>query len=120
MALMLLSGGTFAGITNTDASTAGISHITQASIEKSAGTVVRAKNGLGEVKAVLTGKEIITMNVSGYSTVAAGAALGDDIEVAGTSGKVISSSVEATAEDFTKFSAQGRALIPEADRNAVT
>lgn len=115
MALMLLSGGTFAGITDADASQDGISHITQASIEKSAGTVVRAKNGVGEVKAVLTGKEIITMNVSGYSTNAVGAALGDDITVAGTTGKVISASIEATAEDFTKFSAQGRALSPDKD-----
>lgn len=115
MALMLLSGGTFAGITSTDASTIGISHITQASIEKSAGTVVRAKNGLGEVKAVLTGKEIITMNVSGYSTSAAGAELGDEITVAGIAGRVISSSVEATAEDFTKFSSQGRALSADKD-----
>jgi hypothetical protein len=115
MALMLLSGGSFAGITDADASQEGISHITQASIEKSAGTVVRAKNGLGEVKAVLTGKEIITMNVSGYSINAAGANLGQDIEVAGVSGKVISSNIEATAEDFTKFSAQGRALSLDKD-----
>lgn len=112
MALMLLSGGSFAGITSSDASQAGITHITQASIEKSAGTVVRAKNGIGEVKAVLTGKEIITMNVSGYSTDADGADLGDAIKVANIEGKVISSSIEATAEDFIKFSAQGRALSP--------
>jgi hypothetical protein len=110
MALMLLSGGTFAGITATDAVQAGISHITQASVEKSAGTVVRAKDGLGDVKAVLTGKEIITMNVSGYSTDANGAVLGSDITVANILGKVISASIEATAEDFTKFNAQGRAL----------
>jgi hypothetical protein len=115
MALMLLSGGTFAGITPTDASQDGISHITQASIEKSAGTVVRAKDGLGDVKAVLTGKEIITMNVSGYSTQANGAALGSEIKVAGITGKVISASIEATAEDFTRYNAQGRALSPTKD-----
>ena len=115
MALMLLSGGTFEGITAEDAVQVGISHITQASVEKSAGTVVRAKNGLGDVRAVLTGKEIITMNVSGYSTNAEGAELGTDIKVANITGKVISSSIEATAEDFTKFSAQGRALSQTKD-----
>lgn len=120
MALMTLSGTPFQGIVQgTDVKQDGITHITQASIEKSAGTVVRAKNGVGEVKAVLTGKEIITMNVSGYSTDAAGAQLGDDIEVANIAGKVISASIEATAEDFIKFSAQGRALLSPADRNAV-
>ncbi len=110
MALMQLSGGTFKGITNADAQQAGITAITQASVEKSAGTVVRAKNGAGDVKAVLIGKEVINMSVSGYSTNADGAALGSEIKVAGQTGKVISSSIEATAEDFTKFSAEGRAL----------
>ena len=62
---------------------------------------------------------IITMNVSGYSTVAAGAELGDEITVAGYEGRIISSSAEATAEDFTKFSAQGRALLPDNKRDAV-
>ena len=116
MALMTLSGTPFEGIVQgTDVKQAGITHVTQASIEKSAGTVVRAKNGVGEVKAVLTGKEVITMNISGYSTDAAGAALGSDIEVAGEAGKVISASIEATAEDFMKFSAQGRALSKTKD-----
>ena len=110
MALILLSGGTFAGITDAGALQEGISHITQASIERAAGTVVRAKNGAGDVKAVLIGKEVITMNVSGYSTSAAGAVLGSAIKVGGKEGKVVSASIEATAEDFTKFSAQGAAL----------
>lgn len=72
--------------------------------------MVRAKNGLGDIKAVLVGKETITMNVGGYSTSAAGAVLGSAITVGGKEGKVVSASIEATAEDFTKFSAQGAAL----------
>lgn len=110
MALMQLSGGTFAGITDGDASVEGITHITQANIERSAGTTVRAKDGQGNVVATLIGKETISMSVSGYSTVAEGAELGADITVAGYTGKVISATAEATAEDFTKFSADGRAL----------
>jgi hypothetical protein len=110
MALMQLSGGDFQGITSSDASVTGISHITQASIERAAGTTVRAKDGQGNVVATLIGKESVTMSVSGYSTVEAGAALGAAITVAGYTGKVISSTIEATAEDFTKYSADGRAL----------
>jgi hypothetical protein len=118
MSLMQLSGGTFKGVTSADATQAGITHITQASVEKSAGTVVRGKDGQGAVKAVLIGKEIITMSVSGYSTNGEGAALGTEIKVAGLTGKVISASIEATAEDFAKFSAEGRALSPEKDSPA--
>jgi hypothetical protein len=120
MALMQLSGDVFKGITSGHASQSGITAITQASVEKSAGTTVRAKNGQGDVKAVLIGKEIITMSVSGYSTDGEGAKLGSDITVAGQSGKVISSSIEATSEDFTKFSADGRALSPERNSAAAS
>jgi predicted TIM-barrel enzyme len=110
MALMTLGTTTGAGVSATENVQAGITAITQASIERAAGTIVRAKNGAGDVKAVLIGKEVITMNVSGYSTAAAGAVLGSAIKVGGKEGKVVSASIEATAEDFTKFSAQGAAL----------
>ena len=115
MAIMSIRSGANppgVGITAQAATQAGISAITQASVERSAGTVVRAKDGIGDVKAVLIGKENITMSVSGYSTLAGGAALGAPITVGGKTGKVISASVEATAEDFTRFSAEGRALKP--------
>ena len=110
MALMTLANATGVGVPAAENTQAGITAITQASIERSAGTVVRAKNSLGDIKAVLVGKETITMNVSGYSTSAAGAVLGSDIKVGGKTGKVVSASIEATAEDFTKFNAQGAAL----------
>lgn len=116
MAIMSLKSGDEAppgvGITGAMATQAGITAITQASVERSAGTVVRAKDGQGDIKAVLIGKENITMSVSGYSTNAEGAVLGETITVGGRTGKVISASVEATAEDFTRFSAEGRALKP--------
>lgn len=108
MAIMKL--GTSTPGVPSDVTTPGITAITQASVERAAGTVVRAKNREGDIKAVLIGKETITMNVSGYSTNSSGAALGDTITVGGKTGKVVSSSIEATAEDFTKFSAQGAAL----------
>ena len=113
MAIMSIKNGgnpPGVGINSSVATQSGITAITQASVERSAGTVVRAKDGQGDVKAVLIGKENITMSVSGYSTNASGAALGDPITVGGKTGKVISSSVEATAEDFTRFSAEGRAV----------
>ena len=110
MALMTLANLQGVGVPAGQNNTAGITAITQASIERAAGTVVRAKDGVGDVKAVLVGKEVITMNVSGYSTNSNGAALGDTIMVGGKSGKVVSSSIDATTEDFTKFSAQGAAL----------
>jgi hypothetical protein len=107
MALMTLANSD-AGVKNVTVD--GITHITQASVERSAGTVVRAKNSQGDVKAVLIGKESISMSVSGYSTQAEGAELGAAITVGGKAGKVVASSIEATAEDFTKFTAEGRAL----------
>jgi hypothetical protein len=94
----------------TDVLTAGITAITQASAEASAGTVVRAKNGEGEIKGILMGKKTISMSVSGYSDNKLGAQLGDSITVGTVGGIVISSSIEASAEDFTKFSAEGRAI----------
>lgn len=112
MAIMSIKNGSNnpPGVGITGATQTGITAITQASVERSAGTVVRAKDGQGDVKAVLIGKENITMSVSGYSTNADGASLGDPITVGGRTGKVISASVEATAEDFTRFSAEGRAI----------
>ena len=109
MAIMTLKGTTGVGVVNV-ATLSAISHITQASMEISAGTVVKAKNNLGDIKAVLVGKPSVSMSISGYSTNKAGAALGDTMTVAGQTGKVVSSSIEATAEDFSKFSAQGRAV----------
>lgn len=90
--------------------TAGIDTITQASAEASAGTIVRAKDGKGDIVGVLVGKKVITMSVSGYSSVQTGAKLNDAITVGTVAGVVTSASIESTAEDFTKFSAQGRAI----------
>ena len=94
----------------TGTSATGIDGITQASTEATAGTLVRAKDGKGDIVGVLIGKKSISMSVSGYSTVNTGAALGDPITVGGVTGMITASSVESTAEDFTKFSAQGRAI----------
>lgn len=110
MAIKTIKNTATPGIKDRDANQQGITAITQASAEVSAGTVVRAKDNMGEIKAVLIGKKTISMSVSGYSTDPGGAALGDPIKVGDVDGIVISSSVEASAEDFTKFSAEGRAI----------
>jgi hypothetical protein len=98
------------GVPDADVTQAGITAITQASAEASAGTIVRAKNGAGEIVGVLLGKKTISMSVSGYSSVKEGAKLGEVLRVGAVDGIVTSSSIEATSEDFTKFSAEGRAI----------
>jgi hypothetical protein len=108
MAIMTLSGTGIVGAG--DASTPGITHPTSGSAEKSYGTTVRAKNSEGDVVAALVGKESYSMSVTGYSTNADGPALGDEIEVAGLAGKVISVNVERSVEDFSRFTAEGRGL----------
>ena len=109
MAIKTIKGTATPGVP-ADVVQPGISAITQASAEASAGTLVRAKDNKGDIVAVLVGKKTISMNVSGYSTVQDGAKLGDSITVGTVQGIVISSGIDATAEDFTKYSAQGRAI----------
>ena len=109
MALKTLSGTPWKGIALSDAQQTGITAITQASFDRSAGTIVKAKNNEGDIKAVLIGKEMINFSVSGYSE-STGADLFSDIKVGQMSGKVVSASVEASVEDFQRFSAEGRAL----------
>lgn len=92
------------------ASTAGITHPTSGSAEKSLGTVVRAKDATGDVVAALVGKESYNLSITGYSTSAEGPELGDEIEVAGLTGKVTGVNIEKTVEDFSRFTAEGRGL----------
>ena len=110
MAIKTILGKTTPGVPTAQVSTAGISDITQASAEASAGTIVRAKDSKGDIVGVLLGKKTISMSVSGYSTVQDGSKLGEVIKVGGVDGIVISSGVDATTEDFTKYTAQGRAI----------
>lgn len=107
MAIMTLTGTGIVGAT--DASTPGITHPSTASAEKSYGTIVRAKNSEGSVVAALVGKQSFAMSITGFST-NDGPELGDDIEVAGVSGKVTSVNIEKSVEDFSRFSAEGRGL----------
>lgn len=108
MALMSLKNNTSAigipGGTVCD----GIDDITQASVEVSANTVVRAKNSQGEVTSVLVGKKITNLSASGYASNISGPPLGGAITVGGVTGKIISANIECSAEDFVKFSAEGR------------
>jgi hypothetical protein len=108
MALMQIKNAGTVGLQG--ATCAGITDITQASAEISANTVVRAKDSAGEVKAILVGKKLVTLSASGYATSINGPALGAAITVGGVTGKIVSASIECSAEDFTKFSAEGRSL----------
>lgn len=112
MAIMRLTNVGTVGVTGV--TVAGISEPTSASAEKSYGTVQRAKGSDGDVKAALVGKQSYSLSVSGYSTDAEGPELGSDISVGGLSGKVTSTNVEKSVEDFSKFTAEGRG-IPAAD-----
>jgi len=109
MAIMRLSAGA-STVGAGSAATAGITHPTSGSAEKSLGTVVRAKDADGDVVAALVGKESIALSVTGYSTTVNGPELGDAIEVSGLEGKVTSVTIEKTVEDFSRFSAEGRGL----------
>ena len=109
MAFARITGDGVIGVPD-DVTAQGITMITQASAEASVGTIVRAKDGKGEITGILMAKKTISMSVSGYSSEIGGAALGSAINVGTVPGKVISSSIEATSEDFTKFSAEGRAI----------
>lgn len=111
MALMRLAEtGPSVGVNQTNNVAAGITEATAASLEKSAGTIVRGKDGQGDIKCVLVGKETINMTVSGYGTASDAPTLGASITANGVVGKIISSSMERSAEDLAKFSANGRAL----------
>jgi hypothetical protein len=110
MAIMTLTGS--ANVGTGGATCDGITEITNASAEAAAGTVVRAKNSAGDVKALLVGKKLVTLAASGYATSITGPALGGAITVAGKTGKITSATIEATAEDFTRFSAEGKAAGP--------
>ena len=89
----------------------GLEFITEASIEESIGTIIKAKDGAGDVKAVLLAKSSKTLTASGYGTANAAPNLGQAVTGAGNfSGKIIESSWDASAEDFTKISITARGL----------
>lgn len=117
MAIMTLANSTV-GTSNSNAVVTGMDFVTEASVELSAGTVVKAKNGDGDVKSVLIGKTSYTLQASGYGLANSGvfadgtAALagGELFSVGAATGKITSVSIERTAEDFAKLSVTGRAL----------
>jgi hypothetical protein len=109
MAIVRLSNTGVVGTTNSQVTVNGVDYITEVTIEEAAGTVVRAKDGAGDVKAVLVGKTLKTLQASGYGSIdtppdmsAAGG-----IAVAGSqnfSGKMTSFGIERSAEDFARYS----------------
>jgi hypothetical protein len=115
MAIVRLSNSGDVGTTNSNVNISGVDYITEVTIEESAGTVVRAKDGLGDVKAVLIGKTIKTLQASGYGSIDTPPAMGGDggIAVSGSqnfNGKMTSFGIERSAEDFAKYSVSAEAL----------
>ena len=107
---MAITIGTASGVGTGGLTCTGITDITSGSAEAVQGTVVRAKDGEGNVVAALVGKTSYNFSVTGYSTTEDGPALGGAISGAGKSGKVTSVNIERSTEDFSKFSAEGRGL----------
>jgi len=108
MALTTIAG-TSAAVGNT-ATVAGLSEVTSSSAEVEFKTIVQAKDGQGELKAMLIGKKVGTLSATGYVSTFAPPALSGAITVAGISGKIVSSNLKATAEDFAKASVTGKAV----------
>jgi hypothetical protein len=86
---------------------------TNSSVELEYGTQQEAKDGAGEIKGILFGKKTVGMEVSGYSGVFSPPALGGDVTVRGLTGKAMSSSLDASTEDFAKVTVTGKALASE-------
>jgi len=111
MAIMRISnsGGTV-GTNGSGVTVTGLEFITDVSIEESIGTIIKAKDGAGDVKAVLMAKSSKTLTASGYGTATEAPNLGLSVTGTGFTGKVIESSWDATAEDFTKISITAKGL----------
>ena len=115
MAIVRLSNAGDVGTTNSTVTITGVDYITEVTIEEAAGTVVRAKDGFGDVKAVLVGKTLKTLQASGYGTVDVPPAMGNGggIAVTGSqnfSGRMTSFGIERSAEDFVRYSVTAEAL----------
>jgi hypothetical protein len=92
-------------------SAGGIAEPTGSDFEASLGTMVPAKDHLGEVQGFLLGKAKATLRVEGYVSAFEAPALNGDIQVGGYSGSIVRSSMRATNEDFAKGSAEGIAIL---------
>lgn len=112
MAIMRLANVGNVGTAASSVAIAGMEFITEVTIEESAGTVVRAKDGNGDVQAVLVGKTFQTLQASGYGTLATPPKLSGGIAVTSSnfSGKMTSFGIDRSAEDYARFTATAEAL----------
>ena len=113
MAIMRLSNVGVVGTSNSNVAVTGVDFITEVTVEESAGTVVRAKDGAGDVKAVLVGKTFQTLQASGYGTLEDPPVMGDAgiaVTSANFNGKMTSFGIERSAEDFARYSITAEAL----------
>ena len=115
MAIVRLTSNGVVGTTNSNVNINGVDYITEVTIEEAAGTVVRAKDGAGDVKAVLVGKTLKTLQASCYGSIDTppDMSASNGIVVSGSqnfNGKMTSFGIERSAEDFARYSVTAEAL----------
>jgi hypothetical protein len=99
-----VTGGT-SGIT-----VAGISVVTSSSAGQEYGTTSKAKDADGEVKALFFSKGQYVSQVSGYTGSIGAPALGGGIAGVDGSQKIMSSSLQASNQDFAKVTVTGKGI----------
>jgi len=108
MAILRLANVGVVGTEGANLTVYGVDYITEVTIEEAAGTVVRAKDGAGDVKAVLVGKTLKTLQASGYGSIDTPPDMSTGIAVVAGSqnfnGKMTSFGIERSAEDFARYS----------------
>jgi hypothetical protein len=105
MAMRLTGVGGEIGTKSAGFSIPGMDELTECSVEESIGNISKAKDGNGDIKAVLVSKSRKTLTASGYSSTLSDAPpLEGSVTGSGFNGKIIESSMEASSEDFSKFS----------------
>ncbi len=103
-------GSTTSAVGVGSATITGLEDPTNATLEIEFKTVVQGKDSQGELKGLLLGKKSASLSAEGYVSTFAPPAPGDAMTVGGIAGKIVSSSLKATVEDFAKATAQGRAV----------
>jgi hypothetical protein len=89
---------------------AGITNVTNFTDTEEYGNIARAKNCDGDVKAVFMSKGTYSSQVSGYTATIAAPALGGAITGVDGSQRIMSSTLEASNQDFAKVTVTGKGI----------
>jgi hypothetical protein len=74
------------------------------------GTIARAKDSSGKLKAYYFAKGVLTGQVTGYASTLAAPALGGTFKANGKDCTILSSQLQASNQDFVKVTASGKAI----------